>query len=53
VRLEKACHLLRHTETPIKEIAALCGYEDEVFLKVLFRRTYGKSMRDYRRNQRR
>ncbi len=53
VRLEKACHLLRHTETPIKEIAALCGYEDEVFLKVLFRRTYGKSMRDYRRSQRR
>ena len=26
-----------------------CGYEDVSFLKVLFRRTYGVSMGDYRR----
>ena len=51
VRLEKACRLLRHTETPIHEIAALCGYENEVFLKVLFKRTFGLSMRDYRRQR--
>ena len=51
VRLEKACHLLRHSETPIEDIAALCGYEDVSFLKVLFRRTYGMSMRDYRRSK--
>ena len=51
VRLEKACRLLRHTETPIHEIAPLCGYENEVFLKVLFKRTYGLSMRDYRRQR--
>lgn len=42
----------RHSETPIEDIAALCGYEDVSFLKVLFRRTYGMSMRDYRRNGR-
>ena len=43
--------LLRHSETPIEGIAALCGYEDASFLKVLFRRTYGISMRDYRRSK--
>lgn len=48
VRLEKACRLLRRTDTPIGEIAALCGYKDEIFLKVLFRRTFGQTMRDYR-----
>lgn len=48
VRLEKACKLLRRTDTPIGEIAALCGYKDEIFLKVLFRRTFGQTMRDYR-----
>ena len=49
MRLEKARRLLRHSETPIEDIAALCGYEDTAFIKVLFRRTYGVSMRDYRR----
>lgn len=49
VRLEKARHLLRHTETPIGEIGPLCGYGDEIHLKLLFKRTYGMSMRDYRR----
>lgn len=49
VRLEKARRLLRHSETPIEDIAPLCGYDDTAFLKVLFRRTYGMSMRDYRR----
>ena len=53
VRLEKACRLLRHTETPIGEIATLCGYENSVFLKVLFKRTFGQSMREYRSGQRR
>ena len=48
VRLEKACRLLRGSDTPIGEIAALCGYKDEVFMKVLFRRTFGQTMRDYR-----
>ena len=53
VRLEKACRLLRHSETPISEIGPLCGYEDEIYFKLLFRRAYGKSMRDYRREARR
>ena len=53
VRLEKACRLLRHTDTPIEDIATLCGYEDASFLKVLFKRSFGVSMRDYRRGQRR
>lgn len=48
VRLEKACHLLRHTETPINDIGHLCGYDDESWFRVLFRKTFGVSMRDYR-----
>lgn len=48
VRLEKACHLLRHTETPINGIGHLCGYDDESWFRVLFRKTFGVSMRDYR-----
>ena len=53
VRLEKACDLLRHSATPIGEIGPLCGYEDETYFKIIFRRAYGKSMRDYRREARR
>lgn len=49
VRLEKACRLLRHSETPIDDIGHLCGYKDESWFRVLFRKTYGVSMRDYRR----
>ena len=52
VRLEKACDLLRHSETPIGEIGPLCGYGDETYFKIIFRRAYGKSMRDYRRDAR-
>ncbi len=52
VRLEKACDLLRHSETPIGEIGPLCGYGDETYFKIIFRRAYGKSMRDYRRDTR-
>ena len=52
VRLEKACYLLRHSETPIGEIGPLCGYGDETYFKIIFRRAYGKSMRDYRRDAR-
>ena len=52
VRLEKACDLLRHSETPIGEIGPLCGYEDETYFKIIFRRAYGKSMRAYRRDAR-
>ncbi len=48
VRLEKACDLLRHSETPIGEIGPLCGYEDETYFKNLFRQSYGVSMRQLR-----
>ena len=34
------------------EIGPLCGYGDETYFKIIFRRAYGKSMRDYRRDAR-
>lgn len=51
VRLEKACHLLRHTDTPINEIGALCGYGGEAYFKILFRRATGMTMGEYRRRR--
>ena len=48
-RLERARDLLEHTTTPISDIARLCGLESEGHLKVLFRRRFGSSMRDWRR----
>ena len=49
VRLERACRLLRDTETPISEIGPLCCYGDEAYFKVLFKRTFGMSMRQWRK----
>lgn len=51
VRIEKACHLLRHSETPINNIGALCGYGGEAYFKILFRRATGVTMGEYRRRR--
>lgn len=37
-------------KTPIGEIAALCGFESDGYLKELFRRRFGCTMRDWRRS---
>ena len=52
VRLERACELLRRTDTPIGDIAPLCGYGDAIHLKIIFRRAFGCSMREWRRKHR-
>lgn len=48
-RLERVCTLLNETRLPIREIGARCGYGSEIYLKVLFKKTYGVTMRDYRK----
>lgn len=48
VKLEKARRLLRETETPIGEIGPLCGYEDEIHFRKLFKREFGLTMSAYR-----
>lgn len=47
-RLNQACYFLRHTDIAVADIAALVGYDNTSFFHRLFRRTYGKSPREYR-----
>lgn len=49
IRLERACSLLKQQDFPISLIAAQCGWKTDVFLKRLFKRTTGMTMRDWRK----
>ena len=50
-RLEQACFLLKNTDLTIEDIAENIGYENLSFFYRLFRRTYGSTPREYRRNE--
>ena len=47
-RLDEVKRLLRETDLRISEIAARCGYRDANYLKNLFRKRNGMSMREWR-----
>lgn len=47
-RTREICRLLTSTSLPISIIAVKCGYRDANYLKTLFRRRFGMSMREYR-----
>ena len=51
-RLARVRALLTETRTPIGEIAGLCGFESDGYLKELFRRRFGCSMRGWRNENR-
>jgi len=51
-RLGEIKRLLETTDKPISEIANNCGYRDANYLKNLFRKKTGMSMRDWRKNKR-
>ena len=46
-RLRRIRETLTGTRTPIGEIAALCDFASDGYLKELFRRRFGCSMRAY------
>jgi LacI family transcriptional regulator len=48
-RLERVCTLLRETNLPICAIGERCGYDSEIYLKVLFKKRFGMTMRAYRK----
>ena len=48
VRLEEVKRLLRSSNATISEITSACGWENPTPPKVLFKRRFGLSMRDYR-----
>jgi len=50
-RLEEVKRLLASTREPIGAIAARCGYANPNSVKNLFKRRFGLSMRDWRRQQ--
>ena len=50
-RLEKVKSLLKRDDIPIEEIPTRCGYDHGPFLGILFKRTFGCSMRQWRQEQ--
>ena len=50
-RLDNACQLLTHTELPIQTIAARVGYDDQLSFSKIFKKHYGISPSQYRRQQ--
>ncbi len=50
VRLEHVARLLRTTTLPIKDIGELCGFGNENYLKQRFKKSFGLTMREYRKN---
>jgi AraC family transcriptional regulator len=48
LRVERACHLLRHTTKPIAEIGASVGMPDPQAFNKAFRTVQGRSPRAYR-----
>ena len=51
-RLGKVRRLLQETELTISEITAQCGYENESYLGLVFRKQYAMTMRQFRKSAR-
>lgn len=51
IRLGRVCTLLRETNQPIGEIIRACGFDSESHVSTLFRRRFGCTMRDFRKNR--
>jgi len=51
LRVEKAQELLWFTEQPVKQIAAIVGFDDEFYFSRQFRKIVGRSPLHYRRNR--
>lgn len=49
-RLDRAQRMLAETSTPIKEIAAICGFSDQAHLSRLFARCHGTTPAAFRRS---
>ena len=51
VRIEKSKQLLSTTDTPIAQIGALCGFEDQSYFTRVFRQQTGLSPKKYRQSK--
>jgi len=52
LRIERACHLLRHTDAAIGEIARRVGYEDLFYFNRIFKKNTGLSPSHYKKEDR-
>ena len=50
-RLERIRELLAHTSLPIAAVVAQCGYRSDAFVKKIFLKRTGMTMRKWRRNR--
>ena len=50
-RLERIRELLAHTSLPIAAVVAQCGYRSDAFVKKIFLKRTGMTMREWRRNR--
>jgi AraC-like DNA-binding protein len=50
-RIENACHLLRTSDQPVKQIAQACGFAEVAFFSKVFHRLVGISPAAYRRGE--
>lgn len=51
LRIDRACHLLAHTELGLVQIALECGFGDQSYFTRVFRKRVGQTPGDYRRVQ--
>lgn len=51
LRVNYAKNLLENDATPIKEVASLCGYQNQLYFSNDFRKHTGASPREYRQNR--
>lgn len=51
LKLEKSLYLLKETNNKVGEIALVCGFRDVKYFSKQFRKVYGISPVEYRRNQ--
>ena len=49
LRVDRACHLLAHTDLGLVQIALECGFGDQSYFTRVFRRRVGQTPGDYRR----
>ena len=48
-RMDKACELVRMTDKTVSEIAFLVGYEDDTFFYKAFKKHFGVTPREYKK----
>lgn len=48
LRIDRACHLLAHTDQPLAQIAQECGFGDQSYFTRVFRKRTGRTPGDYR-----